>query len=188
MFIHFSLRAAMASPKSKLLCLGFAVAALVGALAYTSGPTGRAALIVVIILTGGIVSVLIRTLRGVADDKPGSRAAELAPRDFPGNTFAPAPAGFKTRRPRLNPCPPAGAMLNEKCDSSGLFTPSWEPSERFGEGVAEAAFWLGRLDTDLRSVLQNEVETRGQLAREVYGVPEEWLDEVMRVRMSGSET
>lgn len=36
----------------------------------------------------------------------------------------------------------------------------------------------------LRAVAQNEAETRIFLAREVYDVPDEWLDELLRARLA----
>lgn len=41
---------------------------------------------------------------------------------------------------------------------------------------------LERLKGDLEIVLRNEEATRRLLAEEVYGVPEGWLDELLRVR------
>jgi hypothetical protein len=42
---------------------------------------------------------------------------------------------------------------------------------------------LERLAADVKSLLANEVETRRLLAEQVYGVPDEWLDELLRVRL-----
>jgi hypothetical protein len=44
--------------------------------------------------------------------------------------------------------------------------------------------WFNRIPRDLHVVLQNELETRRFLAEEVYGVPDAWLDEVLRVRLA----
>lgn len=41
---------------------------------------------------------------------------------------------------------------------------------------------LARLAADVRALLQAEIATREVLI-EVYGVPEEWLDDVLRVRL-----
>jgi len=43
---------------------------------------------------------------------------------------------------------------------------------------------LKKLAMDLRIVLRNEMATRRLLSREVYGVPDELLDDVLRVRLS----
>lgn len=42
---------------------------------------------------------------------------------------------------------------------------------------------LQRLRADLDIVLRNEEATRRLLSEEVYGVPAEWLDELLRLRL-----
>lgn len=42
---------------------------------------------------------------------------------------------------------------------------------------------LGRLGKLLRQVASNETETRRFLAEEVYGVPDDLLDDLLRVRL-----
>jgi hypothetical protein len=42
---------------------------------------------------------------------------------------------------------------------------------------------LERLKGDLEIVMRNEEATRRLLAEEVYGVPDGWLDELLRVRL-----
>lgn len=53
--------------------------------------------------------------------------------------------------------------------------------------LADAAKRLGvpieRLSRMLREVAHNEAETRRFLSEEVYGVPDDLLDDMMRVRM-----
>ena len=73
-------------------------------------------------------------------------------------------------------------------NDSRRFGPSWLPSGSVAGGAPGDAVWLRRLGTDLRIVLENEVETRRLLARVVYRVPEEWLDDVLRVRLSDVES
>jgi len=67
---------------------------------------------------------------------------------------------------------------------SGRIEPPWRLPPRFEARPAAMDFWLRRLSTDMRRVLRNETETRRFLAREVYRVPEDWLDEVIRVRLT----
>lgn len=43
---------------------------------------------------------------------------------------------------------------------------------------------LERLAELLRAVARNEAETRAFLAAEVYGVPDEWLDDLLRARLA----
>ena len=73
-------------------------------------------------------------------------------------------------------------------NEAGRFGPSWQPPATVAGGAPGDAVWLRRLGAGLRVVLENEMETRRLLAREVYWVPEEWLDDVTRVRMSGVES
>lgn len=44
--------------------------------------------------------------------------------------------------------------------------------------------WRGRSEGNASSALQNQLETRRFLAEVVYGVSEDLLDDVIRVRMS----
>ncbi|HEX2092558.1 MAG TPA: hypothetical protein VHG28_09165 [Longimicrobiaceae bacterium] len=73
----------------------------------------------------------------------------------------------------------------------------WEPGETPEEQaarreayrrLAEAARRVGlsreRLAGLLRQVASNEAETRRFLAEEVYGVPDELLDDLVRVRLA----
>ncbi len=46
---------------------------------------------------------------------------------------------------------------------------------------------LERLKGDLEVVLRNEEVTRRLLAEQVYGVPEGWIDEVLRTRLEELE-
>lgn len=46
---------------------------------------------------------------------------------------------------------------------------------------------LERLRGDLEIVRRNEEATRRLLAEEVYGVPDGWLDELLRVRLDDLE-
>ena len=43
---------------------------------------------------------------------------------------------------------------------------------------------LSRIRRDMQVMSRTELETRRILAEEVYGVPETWLDEVLRVRLA----
>jgi hypothetical protein len=67
--------------------------------------------------------------------------------------------------------------------------PAWWRSRRGPDARPEGAghHWRSRFDRDARVVLANEIETRRLLARQVYRVPDEWLDEVLRVRMADLE-
>jgi hypothetical protein len=56
----------------------------------------------------------------------------------------------------------------------------WIPAESRAD---LANLWRRRFSADMHRVLQNELLTRTFLSDVVYGVPEEWLDEVVRVRM-----
>lgn len=53
------------------------------------------------------------------------------------------------------------------------------------QGVAHAGTaTLTRFAGDVRALLRNGVETRRLLAEQVYQVPDEWLDEVVRLRLN----
>lgn len=55
---------------------------------------------------------------------------------------------------------------------------------RLSEAARRAGLPLERLAGLLRQVARNEGETRRFLADEVYGVPDEHLDELVRVRLA----
>ncbi|HEX7239822.1 MAG TPA: hypothetical protein VF263_06125 [Longimicrobiaceae bacterium] len=74
----------------------------------------------------------------------------------------------------------------------------WEPGEtpeeqearreayrRLGEAARRVGMPLERLGSMLREVARNETETRRFLADEVYGVPDDLLDDLVRVRLDG---
>ena len=76
----------------------------------------------------------------------------------------------------------------------------WEPGETPEEREARAEAYrrlsaaarrvglsLEGLGGMLREVAHNEVETRRFLAERVYGVPDDLLDDLLRVRMEGLE-
>lgn len=73
----------------------------------------------------------------------------------------------------------------------------WEPGEtpeeqaarreayqRLVDAARRVGLPLERLGSALREVARNEAETRRFLADEVYGVPDELLDDLVRVRLS----
>lgn len=75
--------------------------------------------------------------------------------------------------------------------------PPWEPGEtpdeqaarreayeRLAAAARRAGLSMERLSDMLRQVTANEAETRRFLATEVYGVPDELLDDLLRVRMA----
>jgi hypothetical protein len=67
--------------------------------------------------------------------------------------------------------------------------PAWWRSRK-GPGArpeGTSYYWRSRFGQDAQAVLANEIETRLLLARQVYRVPDEWLDEVLRVRMADLE-
>jgi hypothetical protein len=67
--------------------------------------------------------------------------------------------------------------------------PAWWRS-RSGPGArpeGASRSWRSRFGQDARALLANEIQTRLLLARQVYRVPDEWLDEVLRVRMADLE-
>ncbi len=74
----------------------------------------------------------------------------------------------------------------------------WEPGEtpeeqearreayrRLAEAARRVGMPLERLGSMLREVARNETETRRFLADEVYGVPDDLLDDLVRVRLDG---
>jgi hypothetical protein len=56
--------------------------------------------------------------------------------------------------------------------------------ERLSSAARRVGLSLERLSDVLRQVTTNETETRRFLADEVYGVPDEHLDDYLRVRMA----
>lgn len=56
--------------------------------------------------------------------------------------------------------------------------------ERLASAARRVGLSLERLSDVLRQVTTNETETRRFLADEVYGVPDEHLDDYLRVRMA----
>ena len=56
--------------------------------------------------------------------------------------------------------------------------------ERLSSAARRVGLSLERLSDLLRQVTTNEKETRRFLADEVYGVPDEHLDDFLRVRMA----
>ena len=179
-----------------LLALGSVAATIVGLLAYTGELTGPIAALLVIALTVAIVSGrhgIARIRRsGDPDAERTPRPAERSggvPRIPTGISWvAPPWADYALRQPHPYPGPEGGTMISQDgANRPGAFGPSWQPSGSVAGGASGAGVWLNRLGADLRVVLENEVQTRRLLAREVHRVPEEWLDDVMRVRMSDLE-
>jgi hypothetical protein len=64
------------------------------------------------------------------------------------------------------------------------FDPLWRQPTSFETHALARNVWLFRLRIDTRLLVRNEEETRRFLAQEVYRVPEEWLDDVLRVQMA----
>ena len=73
----------------------------------------------------------------------------------------------------------------------------WEPGEtpeeqaarreayqRLVDAARRVGMPLEQLGSALREVARNETETRRFLAEEVYGVPDELLDDMVRVRLA----
>ena len=56
--------------------------------------------------------------------------------------------------------------------------------ERLSAAARRVGLSLERLSALLRQVTTNEAETRRFLSREVYGVPDELLDDLVRVRLA----
>ncbi len=76
-------------------------------------------------------------------------------------------------------------------------TDPWHPGESADEQAARREAYqrlvnaaqriglpLSRLRDGLREVAHNEAETRDFLAREVYGVPDDLLDDMVRIRFA----
>ncbi|MBW3571794.1 MAG: hypothetical protein KY467_11870 [Gemmatimonadetes bacterium] len=59
--------------------------------------------------------------------------------------------------------------------------------ERLSSSARRVGLSLERLSDLLRQVATNEAETRRFLADQVYGVPDELLDDLLRVRMADQE-
>jgi hypothetical protein len=59
-----------------------------------------------------------------------------------------------------------------------------EAYERLARAARRAGMSIERLNEMLRQVTHNEQATRRFLAEEVYGVPDELLDDLLRVRMA----
>lgn len=62
-----------------------------------------------------------------------------------------------------------------------------EAYHRLAEAARRIGLPLEQLGSVLRQVARNEVETRRFLAERVYGVPDELLDDLLRVRMAERE-
>lgn len=59
-----------------------------------------------------------------------------------------------------------------------------EAYQRLVDAARRVGLPLERLGSALREVARNEAETRRFLAEEVYGVPDELLDDMVRVRLA----
>ena len=59
-----------------------------------------------------------------------------------------------------------------------------EAYQRLSEAARRVGLPLERLGQLLREVARNETETRRFLAGEVYGVPDDLLDDLVRVRLT----
>jgi hypothetical protein len=59
-----------------------------------------------------------------------------------------------------------------------------EAYRRLAEAARRVGMPLEKLASMLREVARNEEETRRFLAEEVYGVPDDLLDDLIRVRMA----
>lgn len=62
-----------------------------------------------------------------------------------------------------------------------------EAYRRLADAARRVGLSLESLGTMLRQVTHNEVETRRFLAQQVYGVPDEHLDDFLRLRMADGE-
>ena len=62
-----------------------------------------------------------------------------------------------------------------------------EAYERLSAAARRVGLSLEKLGDMLRQVSANEAETRRFLAEEVYGVPDEVLDDLMRIRLTDLE-
>jgi hypothetical protein len=60
-----------------------------------------------------------------------------------------------------------------------------EAYRRLSEAARRIGMPLERLSRALRAVARNETETRRFLADEVYGVPDDLLDDLVRIRLAG---
>jgi len=58
---------------------------------------------------------------------------------------------------------------------------------RLAAVARQAGMPIERLAAALRALAEAESETRRMLARDVYGIPEELLDDVLRLRLSDLE-
>jgi 8-oxo-dGTP pyrophosphatase MutT (NUDIX family) len=58
-----------------------------------------------------------------------------------------------------------------------------EAYERLAGAAKRVGMSMERLGEMLRQLLDNETETRRFLAEEVYGVPDEVLDDLLRIRL-----
>lgn len=61
-----------------------------------------------------------------------------------------------------------------------------EAYQRLADATRRAGYPLERLAQLLRQVARNEAETRRFLAEEVYGVPDDLLDDLVRVHLADS--
>jgi 8-oxo-dGTP pyrophosphatase MutT (NUDIX family) len=59
-----------------------------------------------------------------------------------------------------------------------------EAAERLAGAAKRVGMSMERLGEMLRQLLDNETETRRFLAEEVYGVPDEVLDDLLRIRLN----
>lgn len=59
-----------------------------------------------------------------------------------------------------------------------------EAYERLARAARRVGVPIGRLSEMLREVGRNEQATRDFLSREVYGVPDDLLDDLVRVRLA----
>jgi len=59
-----------------------------------------------------------------------------------------------------------------------------EAYERLAGAAKRVGMSMERLGEMLRQLLDNETETRRFLAEEVYGVPDEVLDDLLRIRLN----
>ena len=56
--------------------------------------------------------------------------------------------------------------------------------ERLASAARRAGMPLDRLRSALENIARNEAETRRFLSQEVYGVPDELLDDLVRVKLA----
>ncbi len=62
-----------------------------------------------------------------------------------------------------------------------------EAHQRLADAVKRAGHPLERLGQLLSQVAQNEAETRRFLAEEVYGVPDDLLDDLVRIHLADND-